>query len=68
MAWQTALTAQIPAIFSRHEVAVLCHIVAKSIRIIAAAHGSNLPVVVTPVGGLTHWASCAESRCECHRR
>jgi glycosyltransferase involved in cell wall biosynthesis len=46
-------TEEIPAIFSRHDVAVLCHTVASQSGIIAAAHGANLPVIVPPVGGLT---------------
>ena len=46
-------TEKIAAIFSRHDVVVLCHTVASQSGIIAAAHGANLPVIVPPVGGLT---------------
>src|SRR5262249_11346210 len=46
-------TEEIAAIFSRHDVVVLCHTVASQSGIIAAAHGASLPVIVPPVGGLT---------------
>jgi glycosyltransferase involved in cell wall biosynthesis len=45
-------TDEIAAIFSRHDLVVLCHTVASQSGVVAAAHGANLPVIVTPVGGL----------------
>jgi glycosyltransferase involved in cell wall biosynthesis len=41
------------AILSRHHAVVLSHTEASQSGVVAAAHGLGLPVIVTPVGGLT---------------
>jgi hypothetical protein len=43
----------IPSIFSRYDVLVLSHTEASQSGVAAAALGAGLPVIVTPVGGLT---------------
>jgi glycosyltransferase involved in cell wall biosynthesis len=43
----------ISAILSRHDVVVVSHTKASQSGVIAAAHGAGLPVIATPVGGLT---------------
>ena len=45
--------ADIAGILGRHDVLVVCHTKASQSGVIAAAHGAGLPVVATPVGGLT---------------
>ena len=45
--------ADIAGILGRHDVVVISHTKASQSGVIAAAHGAGLPVVATPVGGLT---------------
>lgn len=45
--------AHIADIFGRHDVVVVSHAEASQSGVIAAAHGAGLPVVATPVGGLS---------------
>jgi len=46
-------SADIAGILGRHDVVVISHTKASQSGVIAAAHGAGLPVVATPVGGLT---------------
>jgi glycosyltransferase involved in cell wall biosynthesis len=46
-------TAEIAEILGRHDVVVVSHTEASQSGVIAAAHGAGLPVVATPVGGLS---------------
>jgi glycosyltransferase involved in cell wall biosynthesis len=41
------------AILARHHAVVLAHTEASQSGVVAAAHGLGLPVIITPVGGLT---------------
>jgi glycosyltransferase involved in cell wall biosynthesis len=44
---------EISEILSKHDVVVVSHVQASQSGVIAAAHGAGLPVIATPVGGLT---------------
>jgi glycosyltransferase involved in cell wall biosynthesis len=46
-------SAEVAGILARHDVLVASHTTASQSGVIAAAHGAGLPVVTTPVGGLT---------------